>query len=56
MGFWLIEIDMAVPLSPDEVFIKNTRFCIINPKKDRVMFQGNDSREFWELKIVIKII
>jgi glucosamine-6-phosphate deaminase len=40
------EIDMAVPLSPDEVLLKRTLYCTINRKKDRVMFQGNDSREF----------
>jgi glucosamine-6-phosphate deaminase len=47
LGEWEIhEIDMAVPLSPDEVLLKRTLYCTINRKKDRVMFQGNDSREF----------
>jgi hypothetical protein len=38
------EIDMAVPLSPDEVLLKGTLYCTINRKKDRVMF----SRERFE--------
>jgi glucosamine-6-phosphate deaminase len=47
-GAWyeweLHEIDMAVPLSPNEVYWKETLFFTI---RDRVMYQGNDSREFW---------
>ncbi|MDN3674667.1 glucosamine-6-phosphate deaminase [Flavobacterium branchiarum] len=41
------EIDMAVPLSPDEVTIKRHAILYHQSQKDRVMFQGNDSREFW---------
>ena len=41
------EIDMAVPLSPDEVMIKRHAILYHQSQKDRVMFQGNDSREFW---------
>ncbi len=41
------EIDMAVPLSPDEVLIKRNAILYHQSQKDRVMFQGNDSREFW---------
>lgn len=41
------EIDMAVPLSPDEVLTKRQAILYHQSQKDRVMFQGNDSREFW---------
>ena len=41
------EIDMAVPLSPDEVMLKRQAILFHQSQKDRVMFQGNDSREFW---------
>ena len=41
------EIDMAVPLSPDEVMLKRAAILYHQSQKDRVMFQGNDSREFW---------
>lgn len=41
------EIDMAVPLSPDEVLIKRHAILFHQSQKDRVMFQGNDYREFW---------
>ncbi|MDI9310281.1 MAG: glucosamine-6-phosphate deaminase [Limnohabitans sp.] len=41
------EIDMAVPLSPDEVAIKRNAILCHQSQKDRVMFQGNDPREFW---------
>lgn len=41
------EIDMAVPLSPDEVLLKRNAILHHQSQKDRVMFQGNDSREFW---------
>ena len=50
-GAWhewdLHEIDMAVPLSPDEVTIKRHAILYHQSQKDRVMFLGNDSREFW---------
>jgi glucosamine-6-phosphate deaminase len=41
------EIDMAVPLSPDEVLLKRNAILYHQSQKDKVMFQGNDSREFW---------
>lgn len=41
------EIDMAVPLSPDEVLLKKHAILHHQSQKDRVMFQGNDFREFW---------
>ncbi|MBS1573610.1 MAG: glucosamine-6-phosphate deaminase [Bacteroidetes bacterium] len=41
------EIDMAVPLSPDEVLAKRNAILYHQSQKDRVMFQGNDLREFW---------
>ncbi|MDD5151205.1 MAG: glucosamine-6-phosphate deaminase [Flavobacterium sp.] len=41
------EIDMAVPLSPNEVLLKRHAILYHQSQKDRVMFQGNDSREFW---------
>lgn len=41
------EIDMAVPLSPDEVTIKRSAILFHQSQKDKVMFQGNDPREFW---------
>lgn len=50
-GAWhewdLHDIDMAVPLSPDEVMLKRQAILFHQSQKDRVMFQGNDSREFW---------
>lgn len=42
------EIEMAVPLSPDEVLRKREAIFRHQSQKDGVMFQGNDSREFWE--------
>jgi len=41
------EIDMAVPLSPDEVMLKRQAILHHQSQKDRVVFQGNDTREFW---------
>jgi len=41
------EIDMAVPLSPDEITLKRAAILFHQSQKDRVMFQGNDNREFW---------
>jgi glucosamine-6-phosphate deaminase len=50
-GAWyeweLHEIDMAVPLSPNEVLLKRNAIFYHQSQKDRVMYQGNDSREFW---------
>ncbi|NNL79925.1 MAG: glucosamine-6-phosphate deaminase, partial [Flavobacteriaceae bacterium] len=41
------KIDMAVPMSPDQVVRKRHAIFYHQSQKDGVMFQGNDSREFW---------
>jgi glucosamine-6-phosphate deaminase len=41
------EIDMAVPMSPDQVLKKRKAIFFHQSQKDGVMFQGNDIREFW---------
>jgi glucosamine-6-phosphate deaminase len=41
------EIDMAVPLSPDQVLRKRHAIFYHQSQKDGVMFQGDDTREFW---------
>ncbi|SFU37253.1 glucosamine-6-phosphate deaminase [Pustulibacterium marinum] len=41
------EIDMAVPMSPDQVLRKRKAIFYHQSQKDGVMFQGDDSREFW---------
>lgn len=46
---WEIEnIDMAVPLSPDELLRKRRAIFKHQSQKDRPLFPGHDSREFWE--------
>jgi glucosamine-6-phosphate deaminase len=40
-------INMAVPLSPSEVILKRQAILYHQSQKDKVMFQGDDSREFW---------
>jgi glucosamine-6-phosphate deaminase len=42
------EIDMAIPMSPDQVLKKRFGIFIHQSQKDMVPFQGNDSREFWQ--------
>lgn len=42
------EIEMAVPLSPDELEKKRLAIWRHQSQKDGVVFQGEDSREFWE--------
>jgi glucosamine-6-phosphate deaminase len=42
------EIEMAVPMSPDQVLQKRLGIFIHQSQKDVVPFQGSDSREFWE--------
>ncbi len=42
------EIEMAVPLSPDEVAKKRKAIFFHQSQKDGVMFQGTDLREFWQ--------
>ena len=41
------EIEMAVPLSPDQVLKKRHAIFYHQSQKDGVMYQGDDSREFW---------
>ena len=41
------EIEMAVPMSPDQVLRKRKAIFYHQSQKDGVMFQGNDHREFW---------
>ncbi len=42
------EIEMAVPLSPQEVDKKRQAIFFHQSQKDGVMFQGEDDREFWQ--------
>lgn len=42
------QIEMAVPLSPDQVMQKRYGIFKHQSQKDGVVFQGNDSREFWQ--------
>jgi len=42
------EIEMAVPMSPDQVLKKRFGIFIHQSQKDSVPFQGSDSREFWQ--------
>ncbi|SDL31029.1 glucosamine-6-phosphate deaminase [Catalinimonas alkaloidigena] len=46
---WAIhEIEMAVPMSPDQVLQKRYGIFKHQSQKDGVVFQGSDSREFWQ--------
>ncbi|OIR00615.1 glucosamine-6-phosphate deaminase 1 [mine drainage metagenome] len=51
-GAWqewdLAEIEMAIPMSPDQVMKKRFGIFIHQSQKDMVPFQGTDSREFWQ--------
>mgnify|MGYP000471725604 CR=1 FL=1 len=42
------EIEMAVPMGPDQVQEKRKGIFKHQSQKDGVVFQGNDSREFWQ--------
>jgi len=42
------EIEMAIPMSPDQVMKKRFGIFIHQSQKDMVPFQGSDSREFWQ--------
>lgn len=42
------DIDMAIPMSPDQVIQKRNGIFIHQSQKDGVVFQGSDSREFWQ--------
>ena len=41
-------IDMAVPLSPDELLRKRRAIFKHQSQKDRPLFPGTDAREFWQ--------
>ncbi len=46
---WEMEnIDMAVPLSPDELMRKRKAIFKHQSQKDRPLFPGSDAREFWQ--------
>jgi glucosamine-6-phosphate deaminase len=46
---WDIEdIEMAVPMSPSQVLAKRYGIFKHQSQKDGVVFQGSDSREFWQ--------
>jgi glucosamine-6-phosphate deaminase len=51
-GAWqewdISEIEMAIPMSPDQVMKKKYGIFIHQSQKDSVPFQGSDSREFWQ--------
>ncbi|MEJ7627004.1 MAG: glucosamine-6-phosphate deaminase [Ferruginibacter sp.] len=51
-GAWqewdITEIEMAVPMSPDQVTRKRHGIFIHQSQKDSVPFQGSDDREFWQ--------
>jgi len=42
------EIEMAVPMSPDEVLRKRLGIFKHQSQKDGAVFQGTDEREFWQ--------
>lgn len=42
------EIEMAVPMSPDQVLEKRHGIFKHQSQKDGVVFQGSDAREFWQ--------
>ncbi len=50
-GAWqewdIAEIEMAVPLSPDELIRKRRAVFKHQSQKDSALFPGNDKREFW---------
>jgi glucosamine-6-phosphate deaminase len=51
-GAWqewdIAEIEMAIPMSPDQVREKRFGIFIHQSQKDAVPFQGSDAREFWQ--------
>ena len=45
---WEIDqIEMAVPMSPSQVVQKRNAILFHQSQKDKVMFQGEDNRDFW---------
>ena len=51
-GAWqewdISEVEMAIPMSPDQVMKKRFGIFIHQSQKDSVPFQGSDAREFWQ--------
>lgn len=51
-GAWqewdIAAIEMAIPMSPDQVMKKRFGIFIHQSQKDAVPFQGSDNREFWQ--------
>jgi len=51
-GAWqewdIADIEMAIPMSPDQVMKKRYGIFIHQSQKDMVPFQGSDNREFWQ--------
>lgn len=51
-GAWqewdISEIEMAIPMSPEQVLKKRFGIFIHQSQKDMVPFQGSDAREFWQ--------
>ena len=51
-GAWdeysVYDIDMAVPMSPDQLERKKHAIFYHQTQKDMVMFKGKDDREFWQ--------
>jgi len=51
-GAWqewdIADIEMAIPMSPDQLMKKRYGIFIHQSQKDMVPFQGSDSREFWQ--------
>jgi glucosamine-6-phosphate deaminase len=51
-GAWqewdIADIEMAIPMSPDQLMKKRFGIFIHQSQKDMVPFQGSDSREFWQ--------
>ncbi|MDR2423446.1 MAG: glucosamine-6-phosphate deaminase [Prevotellaceae bacterium] len=51
-GAWqewdVAEQEMAVPLSPEETYIKRMAIFKHQSQKDRPLFPGTDTREFWQ--------
>lgn len=41
------QIDMSIPMSPNQVLRKRKAIFYHQTQKDNVMFQGDDNREFW---------
>jgi glucosamine-6-phosphate deaminase len=46
--FDIHEIDMAIPLSPEELIKKRRAIFMHQSQKDRPPFPGDDEREFWQ--------